>query len=539
MIKVESSKSEFDNFYGKIKNFMMNDISVLEAEEKIIKGYRSPDSTPIWLRDHTHQMKGFKYWETDMKSAVEYLLEKQFPDGMLYDFVTLDKCKRTFSYSRCPVEADVEYLAIEAVYTIWQVTGDNEWTYSRLPILEKALNYTMTDPFRWSQKYELVKRPFTIDTWDFEYKYWANPPYNPSKSKMCIMHGDNSGMYMACCLLSKLFGYFNDRNKEDFWQEKAMHFKSRMNKICWGGHFYRHQVHLDPIESVKVTPEMRRAYRKKYNIDFVDLSEVDEDQQLSLSNPYDINRGVCNHEQAVSIINEYRRRKDSFPSFAEWYSINPPFPPNTFGQDYLKGWSKSPGNYVNGGIMPLVGGELARACFEHGYEKYGVDILKRYMKMIYVTNQTYLWYHPDGRAGISSPSTLPTDGWGAAAMLAAFVEGLIGVKDKGRILEKIEVSPRWSCADVERVQAIVRYDYSGAYLRYEYFQKEHCIILKLEGSYNSAKVHLLLPQNKMATRVTLNNSAVSFKKSSIEKSNYVDCTINQDGILEVGLRTEM
>ncbi|MCK7523945.1 MAG: hypothetical protein MZV64_43140 [Ignavibacteriales bacterium] len=88
---------------------------------------------------------------------------------------------------------------------------------------------------------------------------------------------------------------------------------------------------------------------------------------MSLSNPMAINRGAADHAQAVSILREYPRRGAEGRAFAEWFSIDPPFPDGIFGDERLV-----QGAYVNGGIMPLVGGELARAAFEHGFEAYGV-----------------------------------------------------------------------------------------------------------------------------------------------------------------------
>ena len=95
----------------------------------------------------------------------------------------------------------------------------------------------------------------------------------------------------------------------------------------------------------------------------MDVEGVDEARQLSLSNAYGMNRGVVDHGKCVSIINEYLERRKTTAAFAEWFSIDPPFPENAFGFEKLV-----PGAYVNGGIMPLVGGELARAAFDHGFE---------------------------------------------------------------------------------------------------------------------------------------------------------------------------
>ena len=95
------------------------------------------------------------------------------------------------------------------------------------------------------------------------------------------------------------------------------------------------------------------------------------------------------------------------------------FPDGVLGDEKLKR-----GAYVNGGILPLVGGELARAAFEHGFEAYGVDILLRYAQMISEYNATYLWYFPDGRPCTAeestSPEASPTDGWGSSANFIFF-----------------------------------------------------------------------------------------------------------------------
>jgi len=87
------------------------------------------------------------------------------------------------------------------------------------------------------------------------------------------------------------------------------------------------------------------------------------------------------------------KRRETTEAFAEWFSIDPPFPSGIFGDYKL-----SRGAYCNGGIMPLTGGELARAALEYGYEQYGVDILMRYYDLISTNGETYLWYFPRRQA---------------------------------------------------------------------------------------------------------------------------------------------
>ena len=152
---------------------------------------------------------------------------------------------------------------------------------------------------------------------------------------------------------------------------------------------------------------------------------------------------------AKSILKEYKKRKKETDSFAEWFSIHPPFPDGIFGDEKLVA-----GAYCNGGIMPLVGGELARAAFENGDEKYGVKILKQYYDMISQKGETYLWYFPDGRHTTvetsTSPEAMPTDGWGSGAMLYALSEGLAGVKDNLKLFRNISLTPRWEAAGIEK-----------------------------------------------------------------------------------------
>jgi len=84
-----------------------------------------------------------------------------------------------------------------------------------------------------------------------------------------------------------------------------------------------------------------------------------------------LNRGIA-PQQAGSIIKTYAGIKKEMPATSpgEFYSIFPPF---------AKGFGSEQGiwDYVNGGVLACTAGELSRGCFQHGYEEYGVDILRR------------------------------------------------------------------------------------------------------------------------------------------------------------------
>jgi hypothetical protein len=369
---IKTGHSTFDDLFPQIKAFLEQDSLDVVIDGKPIRGYRTPDAKSIWIRDFSDILRGVKYFEKDLKSTVEHFAETQAANGRIFDYFTTfpEKlpCEREnwTKYVRVPVEADVEYR----------------------------------HPWRWDEDFGLVKRAYTIDTWDFAYTagkhewlqfqvtddtYWG------------IMHGDNSGYYEAFHLLARIYKYFQKDDIARIWKARAEDLRTNMNRICWNGTFYWHFVKLNPV----------------------DIPGVDESTQLSLSNPMDINRGVPTHLMAVSILQEYIRRKEETDAFAEWFSIDPPFPDGVFGDEKLK-----KGAYVNGGILPPVGGELAKATFEHGFESYGVDILLRYAQMISESNATYLWYFPDGRPCTAeestSPEASPTDGWGSSANFMFF-----------------------------------------------------------------------------------------------------------------------
>ena len=159
--------------------------------------------------------------------------------------------------------------------------------------------------------------------------------------------------------------------------------------------------------------------------------KMDQKNTLSLSNPYDINRGLPTEEMAQSIIETYRelKGKNAENAFAEWFGVYPPVEPSF--ADYL------PGSYMNGGVNTIVGGELAKAAFQHGYEEYGLDIIRRMIQL----NQKHgdklpVSYTPDGKVDAGIP-----DNWGQAAVFSAMVEGLAGVVDKSNLFSNVELSP--------------------------------------------------------------------------------------------------
>lgn len=512
---IQTGVEAYDQLYGRVRVFMAQDVLSYNLNGKVVKGYRSPDSNLLWLRDHYYQGRAFRYFEPEVRSALDAFRAAQLPDGSFPDF--LARPDWGITAQRTPVEADVEYLYVLAVHEAWQMTGDDGWLQANLTAMQRALDYTMSNPLRWDPWLNLVKRPFTIDTWDFEYGPTTVDPSNghraprhwiDDQTKWGIFHGDNTGLADALNALAHIEDYLNQSELAKKHRLQAQALIQRLNNLSWNGKFYRHHVKLVPW----------------------DVPGVDEETQLSLSNALALNRGVLTPDQAQTIINEYRSRlrRPGNVSFAEWWSIDPPFPSGSFGLAGRQG--ENPGEYVNGGIMPLVGGELARGAFRYGSEAYGFDIVQRYYQMVKNTNATFLWYNPTGGAGIASEDTLSTDGWGSSAMFGALLEGGAGVEDSGIKYSDVTLSPRWAVdPTINEAYVVARYAASDGYVayRWQHFpdpKKRNRFYLNVEatGSGKAIKLRLFIPSTtKQVVSTIVNGQAVNASIEQIGLSRYL------------------
>ena len=77
---------------------------------------------------------------------------------------------------------------------------------------EKALDYALNDPARWSNRFGLLKRAYTIDSWDFAVEDEYMPDLgitntmiiDPYKTKFGVFFGDNTGYIEACNQLAEM-----------------------------------------------------------------------------------------------------------------------------------------------------------------------------------------------------------------------------------------------------------------------------------------------------------------------------------------------
>ena len=199
-----------------------------------------------WIRDHAHQMKGWCHWERDCLSFLQLIIDTQRADGMFYELVKqlddghwtmVDDTSRVLfpednlALARLDLEADVEYVTVEAAHLYWRMTGDDRWMASVLPKLEKAINWQTSDPRHWNAEYGLCIRPFTIDTWDFVPMTSTGPdrrihPWEP----MPAFHGDNTGVWQAMGQLAAMNERLGRADRAAAWRARADALKANIFK---------------------------------------------------------------------------------------------------------------------------------------------------------------------------------------------------------------------------------------------------------------------------------------------------------------------
>lgn len=457
-----------------------------------------------WVRDHIHQMKSYCHWEYDMTSFLDFILDTQRADGQFYELMKqLDDYHWSFVNPDCRIiypednqalirlelEADIEYLMVEGCLQAWRVTGDDEWLKRALPRLEKGIDYQTSDIKRYDAKLGLCKRPYTIDTWDFT----ADPLSGRNRTiqldePMAAMHGDNTGVIQAMNQLAWINEHFGNTAKAAEWRERSARLRASVMKHLWNGRFFRHQLPLN------CPPQ-----------------DENEENRLSMSDAYALNRGVLTREECRSIIEEYRSRRTKTAAFAEWFTIDPVY--EDFGPNHRKG------QYVNGAICPFTAGELAKGAFENGYEAYGWDIIERLIEMVLRDEgKIFFLYHPvTGKPQGGGPSA-----WGAAAILSAIDQGLAGVQDFDKQYRKIRFAPRWAVTPYKEGRYLTGYELAKKKVDIRWVFTDKGFRYNLESPAEEVSAHLLLPAGKVPEKLLVDGVETKFAISDIYGSKYLD-----------------
>lgn len=461
-----------------------------------------------WIRDHVHVMKAMKHFEYELRNFLEFIIETQREDGQFYEMIKqLDDChwkmvdddcriiypEDNLALIRLELEADIEYLVVEGVMQYYRVTGDDDWLRRVFPKLEAGINYVTSARKRWNPELGLCIRPYTIDTWDFTND--KNSSYDRrihENEPMCAMHGDNTGVWQAMKQLAwfcRRLGY-DDRALE--WEARAATLRENIFKHLWNGKFFVHQFCIghDGIDNL-------------------------ESERMSLSLSYDINRGITDIEQSRLIIAEYIKRRKTTDNFAEWFTVDPPY--EIFN-------SHKKGEYVNGAISPFTAGELAKAAFNSGYERYGWDIISRFIELVERDGDVYFLYYPDSRP---QPEGGPS-AWGAAALISAVDEGLAGVEDIDVCYRRIRFSPRFPVTPYTELRYFTGYELSAKIVDIRYILTNEGMRYDIISPAYEINAHILLPDGKSSKRLLVNGEEMQFKLTKVAESVYVDFEVKAD-----------
>ncbi len=470
-----------------------------------------------WIRDHVHVMKAMRHWEYNLDSFLDFIIATQREDGQFYELIKQyddfhwkmvnEDCRVMYpddnlSLVRLELEADIEYLVVEGAVYLYRTTGDNVWLEAVLPRLEKGIDYITSDKKRWDSERGLVKRPFTIDTWDFTYNTDPGNRRIEENTPMSIMHGDNSGVYQAMRQLAWLNRRLGREEKASAWEKRAEVLRENMMKYLWNGNFFIHQLHInhkgaDDLEGVR----------------------------LSLSNAYDINRGVTTTGQAGKIIEEYIRRRSTTDCFAEWFSIDPPY--ESFCR-YL------PGEYVNGAISPFTAGELAKAALNNGYEEYGWDIISRFTELVERDGTIYFLYDPDSTP---QPEGGPS-AWGAAALISAVDEGLAGINDVGVNYDEILFAPKFPVTRYTELRYITGYEVSKSIVDVRYIQKREGMRYDIYSPAKKITAHILLPKGRGCAGAFVDGQKTEYVITKVGESEYVDFELTDIKVGRVSIQID-
>jgi len=333
-----------------------------------------------WDLDNNNTMTGIQYFLPYGNEYTDLLRETQRKDGMIWSFVRPGNTDYYFNetaygplnffkkyddcwFARQPVDNHSDYCYVNMFYKQWKSSGDNEWMKKTIASAALALDYCYTDSIRWSKRFQLLKRPYCIDSWDFQVddEYTPQVPVSqtivivPGKTKYGVFFGDNTGYYEACNQVAEMYDILGDTDRATLYRKRGEAILRKLTELSWNGKFFTHFIDEDPTVKRKLG--------------------VDEKTQIAQGNMYSLNRGLP-HEMNVAIIKTYLNLKENLPvgSPGEWYSIYPPF---------QKGFERHNGiwQYMNGGVAGHAIGELARGAYENGYEKYGSDILERLLDL--------------------------------------------------------------------------------------------------------------------------------------------------------------
>jgi len=500
---IVSDSADLNDLFEQIEQALLQAVDITLIDAKPVTHYKHADNTreniayPVW------PMNAYRYFLSDMKSVHEAHFAYQYPNGSLPDHIYSDNyhCPATTRRLRSCM-ADLEIAAASTVCHSWEAHGDDAWMAQMLPKVEASLEYVLSDPSAFDVEHGVIKRPHTLDYWDIHFTEEGEQGcFINEKTKYVIMQGDTSSLYHTACCLADVYDALGNEDRSNRWRMVSRHIRKIGNDLFWDGGKYRHHIHLDPF----------------------DHGDFNEDEQLTMSNAFAVTRGFADHEQAVTIINEYMRRLETTGDRFPWWSLQPGYPDEL---DYFSkeiSWRKLQGEYCNGGLFPWVGGELCRAAFQHGKEQLARELLADVHYVLKRDNGAmFTWYDLQGNAAMNAPHNQTNqDPFGLHAWAQAMIEDLAGIQSLGKCFEQVACSPRWPATECHEVSATSRFPASDTYFAYRYQLSESQITMTFAGTGKHVAFRILLPPDRTCREVLIDGQQVTFTHETVETSTYV------------------
>lgn len=513
---IHTDTGEMDDLLDLLGEALLQTIDVTNVNGKPRTYYKAADNSRENLAYPAYGIGGLRYYLDDLKSMFEAVYDNQWPDGRLPDHVYGDAtgCPLTPRKLRTCM-ADLETGVAVTLCEGWHAHGDMEWLREMLPRIEAGIEFVRTDPVMFDQEHSMIKRPHSLDEWDIGFTEAGEHTYaEDAGAKFVLMQGDTSRLCQACDMLSEAFAALGDRDRSTHYRKLRDHYYSAGNELFWDGTKYIHHVHLDEF----------------------DHGDFDESDQLTMSCAGALTRGFADHEEAVSIINEYVRRWEETGDAYPWWSLQPGYPDklNYFRRGDVA-WSKSQGEYCNGGLFPWVGGELCRAAFRHGMEALAYRLLQDVHAVMKRDNGAlFTWYNLDGSAAINAPHHQTNyDPWGIGPWTQAVVEEMAGIKTQGPVLKHATCTPRWPAAGVKTAHATAHFPASDTYFSYQYQASRDRIALHFAGTGETVTFSILLPGWATCGGVTLDGKKARHRVEKVEESAYVTLDADIVGVREL------
>jgi len=138
----------------------------------------------------------------------------------------------------------------------------------------RALDYSINDPARWSRRFQLLKRVYTIDSWDFQVDDAYTPKIgltdtmliDPEKSKFGVFFGDNTHYAAACEELAEMFDHAGQAASAANYRARAQEIRARLDALSWNGRFFTHFIDEDPTVKRNLGVDEKDADRARQRL---------------------------------------------------------------------------------------------------------------------------------------------------------------------------------------------------------------------------------------------------------------------------------